>query len=97
MRWVAIFEDAQEMLAVRKEREPRHLEYLKANEQEILIAGGLRKEPGGAFVGGMWVLDVPSKERAITLIENDPYFVPAHRSYRLLAWGKALADKAVVL
>jgi uncharacterized protein len=97
MRWVAIFQDEPEMLAVRKEREPLHLEYLGTHEREILIAGGLRDEPGSAFVGGMWVLEVPSNERAVFLVENDPYFVPAHRSYRLLIWGKALAGKEVVL
>jgi len=30
-------------------------------------------------------------------VENDPYYVPEHRSYRLLTWGKALADKQAVL
>ena len=97
MRWIALFDDKPEMLVVRREREALHLAYLQQNESEILIAGGLRVVPGSAFVGGLWVLEVASKERAVTLIENDPYFVPAHRSYRLLAWGKAFADKAVLL
>lgn len=97
MRWIAIFTDTPEMLDVRKEREPLHLDYLRAHETEILIGGGCREAPGGPFVGGLWVLDVASQERAVELIENDPYFVPALRSYRLLTWGKALADKVVRL
>jgi uncharacterized protein len=97
MRWIALFDDQPSMLAVRHEREALHLAYLQQHESEILIAGGLREAPGSSFVGGLWVLEVASKERAVTLIENDPYFVPAHRSYRLLTWGKAFADKAVVL
>lgn len=97
MRWVAIFDDKPSMLAVRQEREPLHLAYLRAHENEILIAGGLREAPGGGFVGGLWVLEVESRERAVELVENDPYFVPEHRGYRLLVWGKALADKEVVL
>jgi uncharacterized protein YciI len=97
MRWVAIFDDQPSMLAVRREREPLHLAYLRAHEGEILIAGGLREAPGGGFVGGLWVLEVESRERAVALVENDPYFVPACRSYRLLTWGKALADKEAVL
>lgn len=97
MRWVAIFDDKPAMLAVRQEREPLHLAYLRAHESEILIAGGLREAPSAGFVGGLWVLEVESKERAVELVENDPYFVPEHRSYRLLTWGKALADKRAVL
>jgi uncharacterized protein len=97
VRWVAIFQDKPAMLAIREEREALHFEYLRKNDREILIAGGLRDAPGSAFVGGFWVLEVASKERAIALIEGDPYFVPTCRSYRLLTWGKANADKAVVL
>jgi uncharacterized protein len=97
MRWIALFDDQPEMLLIRQEREVVHLAYLQQHEDEILIAGGLREAPGSVFVGGLWVLEVASKARAMALIENDPYFVPAHRSYRLLAWGKAFADKAVVL
>jgi uncharacterized protein YciI len=97
MRWIVFFTDTPEMLQVRKERENLHLEYLHQHETEILIAGGCREAAGSAFVGGLWVLDVASRERAVALIESDPYFEPAHRSYRLLTWGKAFADKTVRL
>lgn len=97
MRWIALFTDTPEMLEVRKEREPLHLEYLREHESEILIAGGCREAPGGAFVGGLWVLEVTSRKRALELIENDPYFVATYRSYRLLTWGKAFADKEIRL
>lgn len=95
-RWVVMFDDQPEMLDVRREREPLHLAYLERHASEILIAGGLREAPGAAFVGGLWVLEVASRERAVELIENDPYFVPAFRRYRLLTWGKAL-DRVVTL
>lgn len=95
-RWVVMFDDQPEMLDVRREREPLHLAYLERHASEILIAGGLREAPGATFVGGLWVLEVASRERAVELIENDPYFVPALRRYRLLVWGKAL-DRVVTL
>jgi uncharacterized protein len=41
------------MLAIREEREALHFEYLRKNDREILIAGGLRDAPGSAFVGGL--------------------------------------------
>jgi uncharacterized protein len=97
VRWVAIFEDPSEMQQVRRAYEPAHLVYLSANETEIVLAGGLRDTPGGSFVGGLWVLEVKSRERAIELVEHDPYFVHGVRSYRLHIWGKALPERQVVL
>ncbi|MBP9904117.1 MAG: hypothetical protein KBF66_01070 [Rhodoferax sp.] len=49
------------------------------------------------FVGGMWVMEVCRRERAVELIEQDPYWVPEHRTVRLLTWGKGLEDRVVVL
>lgn len=97
MRWVAIFEDTEQMQQVRKTYEPAHFEYLAANESEIVLAGGLRNAPAGSFVGGLWVLEVPSRERAVELVERDPYFVHGVRSYRLHIWGKAFPERQVVL
>ena len=96
-RWVAIFDDEPGMLEVRREREPLHLAYLDLYKAEIQMAGGLREAPGADFVGGLWVLDVVSRERAVELIENDPYFVPSLRRYRLLAWGTAFPGRVVGL
>jgi uncharacterized protein len=90
MRFVAIFEDSLEMVDVRAGLEPAHLQFLEAHHAEIPMAGGLRNEAGGAYVGGLWVFEVESRERAVELIELDPYFVACPRIYRLLVWGKAV-------
>lgn len=97
MRLVAIFEDTPPMAHVRARLEPAHIEYLRSHSSEILIAGGLRDAPGGGFVGGLWVLEVPSKDRAVQLVEDDPYFRAERRPYRLLVWGKALPELEAVL
>jgi uncharacterized protein YciI len=96
MRIVAYFDDSAAMMAHRAKHEPAHLAYLKANQVEILIAGGLRPEPGGKFVGGLWVMEVESFERADELVKFDPYYAPELRSYKLLVWGKA-QDGDVIL
>ena len=44
MRYVVIFDDAPGMLAIRREREALHIEYLRTHRSEILIGGGLREE-----------------------------------------------------
>lgn len=90
MRFVAIFEEGPDMLAVRNTHEAAHLAYLEQHRDEIRMAGGLRNEHGGAYVGGLWVFEVTSRERAVQLIEHDPFHRARPRTYRLLAWGKAL-------
>lgn len=97
MRWVVIFEDSPHMLLVRKEHEPAHFAYLKVHQNEILLAGGLREGDDAPFCGGLWVMAPMAKERAIALVESDPYFIHGKRSYQLLQWGKAFQDIAVTL
>jgi len=95
-RWVVIFDDTPAMLEVRKAREPDHLRFLEKHGDTIKIAGGLRELPGDPYVGGLWVVEAEGRDELVALVESDPYFVPAHRRYRILAWGKAI-DRPVVL
>jgi uncharacterized protein len=97
MRLIAIFEDAAAMAEVRARLEPAHLAFFEAHRDEIKQAGGLRNEPGGAYVGALWVFEVVSKARAIELIEADPYWKAHPRPYRLLVWGKALPQYEVLM
>lgn len=97
MRYVVIFEDTPAMAAVRRELEPAHIAFLRAHADEILIGGGLREVPGGPFAGGLWVFEVASRERAVELIEADPYFAAEPRPYNLLVWGKATPERHALL
>ena len=97
MRWVVVFEDTPPMAAVRRKLEPAHLAYLREHAKEIVLGGGLRDVPGGAYVGGLWILEAASRDRAVQLIEGDPYFKAERRPYRLCVWGKALPDLRVEL
>ena len=96
-RWVAIFEDLPGMAQVRHEHESMHFQYLERHRDRIRIGGGLREIPGGAFVGSLWVLETETREEAVQLIEEDPYFRPGLRRYRLLVWGKAFENVPVTL
>jgi uncharacterized protein YciI len=97
VRFVVIFEDSPEMVDVRRRLEPAHLRFLEEHHAEIPMAGGLRNDTGGAYAGGLWVFEVESRERAVELIEQDPYFVACPRKYRLLVWGKALPHLTSVM
>ena len=97
MRFVVMFEEGPEMAPVREVHEPAHLAYLERWREEIRMAGGLRNQHGGPYVGGLWVIEVASRERAVELIEQDPYYRASPRKYRLLAWGKALPQYDVLM
>jgi uncharacterized protein YciI len=91
-RWIAIFEDNPESSAgwVRKKHAEDHFAYLAEHRDRILLAGGLRNDPGEWFCGGMWVMEVRDRAEAAALCEDDPYFKLGLRSwYRLYTWGKA--------
>ena len=101
MRWVAIFDDSEGSEgseAIRKEHSAAHFDYLAANSDKIVIAGGLRPGPGGWYCGGLWVMEIDSRDEGVRLVENDPYFrLGLRKGYRLLVWGKAPCYGAVAL
>jgi uncharacterized protein YciI len=97
-RWVAIFEDADDAAEIRRAHTDSHLAYLKHHADEILIGGGLRPEPDAWFSGGLWVMEVANRARAVELCENDPFFTAGLRKgYRLFVWGKALPGRTIAL
>lgn len=100
-RWVAIFEDQPREIGdpIRKDQnQEQHFDYLAAHSDRILIGGGLRPAPGEWYTGGLWVLEVETREEAVALIENDPYFkLGLRKGYRLMVWGKAPNYGAVTL
>lgn len=98
MRWVAIFDDNEGRETIRKEHSGAHFDYLSANQDKIVLAGGLRPGPEERHCGGLWVLEVDSKDEAVRLIEQDPYSrLGLRKGYRLLVWGKAPCYGAVSL
>ena len=99
-RWIAIFEDNPDEQAgwVRRQHDQDHFAYLAAHAGKIRIGGGLREAPGQWFVGGLWVLEVASREKAVRLCEDDPYFkLGLRKGYKLYVWGKAPCYGDVVL
>jgi hypothetical protein len=75
---------------------PAHLEWLKERESVILVPGGLRAEPDGPPVGGLWIVRADSKAEVESLFRTDPFWVQGLRqSYEILYWYKAFPDKTV--
>lgn len=89
-RWIAIFDDDLSAGAVRSDFSQAHFNYLAQNAGKIRMAGGLQPGPDEGWVGGLWILDVESREEAARLCEGDPFFeYGLRKSYRLMSWGRA--------
>lgn len=97
-RWAVIFRDTDDMLEIRgnKELRDQHVAYAKAHP-ELLIGGGLKPDPDSDFCGAMWIVEANEKAEVESLILADPFYVAAHRTYEIFAWGKILEDKSVTL
>lgn len=91
-RWIALFEDhpAEIGALIRRDHAQAHFDYLAGHADKIKIGGGLRDAPGEWFVGGLWVIDGATRQEAVRLCEDDPYYkLGLRKSYRLYVWGKA--------
>ena len=98
-RWVAIFEDNPETEVgwIRKRHAQAHFDYLGNNRDKILLGGGLRNTPGEWYCGGLWVMEVGSRDEAVSLCENDPFFkLGLRKSYTLYVWGTLLSNSRTV-
>src|SRR5260370_42531908 len=57
---------------IRKQHAEKHFSYLAEHRDKILLGGGLRPAPGEWYCGGMWVVEVDSRDEAVVRCENDP-------------------------
>lgn len=91
-RWAVTFSDKPEMAALRAARGAAHLDFLRARRDRILIAGALRDEPGGAFVGGLWIVEAQSRDEIMAMLAEDPFYDPALRTVTIAHWGRAFPE-----
>ena len=91
-RWAVMFSDKPEMAALRAARGEAHLEFLRARRDRILFAGALRDEPGGAFLGGLWIVEAQSRDEIMAMLADDPFYDPQLRSVSIAHWGRAFPE-----
>ena len=84
MRWVAYFQDHAGREWIRKEHAGAHFDYLASQRDKIRLAGGLRESPDAWYCGGLWIMEVESRDEAVRLVEADPYFKLGQRNGMML-------------
>jgi uncharacterized protein len=98
MLFAVIFTDRADRLAVRQQYLPDHLRWLDAHRDYVLVAGSLRRDPDAAPIGGLWIVEAPSKTHLETLLEGDPFSMHGLReSQTICHWSKAFPDRATLV
>ena len=94
MLFIVQFEDIYahhpERLPERAQHMPAHLAFLARHEKQVIAAGALRPAPDAAPIGGIWIINAPSKEAAEALLRQDPFWIAGlRRSVRVSYWARA--------
>jgi uncharacterized protein len=98
MLFVVNFADRADRLLVRQQYLPDHLRWLDANSERVLVAGSLRREPDAAPIGGLWIVEAPSRSDLEALLEGDPFWIHGLReSWTILHWSKAFPDRTALV
>ena len=71
--WMCQCQDADDVAGLRQDLLAQHLEYIESVLDRLLVGGALYDEAGD-MAGSCLVYDVQSRDEAVRLMENDPYF-----------------------
>lgn len=97
MLFAVIFTDKPNYGSLRAANLDAHIQWVAANQEAVLVAGSLRLELGATPKGGLWIVEAPSKDAVLDLMETDPFYASGLReSVEVLHWSKALEGKVLV-
>lgn len=82
--------DKPNSLALRMEHRAEHLRYLEAHKALLLACGAKLNDDGSDQGGGLYVLDVGTREEAQAFIAADPFYAAQlFKEVRITRWRKA--------
>lgn len=78
---------------VRQASRATHLDYLEANKALLLACGAKLNDDGSDGGGGVYIVDVDSREAAQAFIEADPFHTAGlFAEVKIVRWRKAYLD-----
>lgn len=77
-------------LELRKQTRAEHLDFLETNKALLLACGAKLEDDGSDKGGGLYIVDVDTREEAEAFIKKDPFFtVGLFERYNIVRWRKA--------
>ena len=84
--------------AVRQQHRPAHLDFLAQNAQLLLACGAKLHDDGSDLGGGLYVVDLDTREAAQAFIAADPFYqADLFAEVRITRWRKAYVAGACCL
>ena len=78
---------------MRQQHRAKHLEYLDANKQLLLACGAKLQDDGKDAGGGLYIVDVDTREAAQQFIDADPFArADLFDRVTITRWRKAYVD-----
>lgn len=97
MLFAVLFTDKPGHGALRAEHLNAHIDWVAQHQDTVLLAGSLRTEVEAVPKGGLWVVEAPSKEAVLDLMQSDPFYrCGLRQGVDVLHWSKALDKKVLV-
>lgn len=97
MLFAVLFTDKPGHGALRAGNLQAHIDWVADHQEVVLVAGSLRTEPGAVPKGGLWIVEAPSREAVLELMQSDPFYTCGLRqAVEVLHWSKALEKKVLV-
>jgi uncharacterized protein YciI len=91
MYFIIRFKDKPDIQAERRSFADAHAQWIASNRSWILMAGSLRFDIGQDPLGGLWMVDLASKEEAEQKISGDPYW-PLRATIEIHFWKLEFSD-----
>ncbi|GAA5232998.1 YciI family protein [Verticiella sediminum] len=80
-------------LALRQATRTAHLAYLDAHEHLLLACGAKLQDDGSDLGGGVYILDVDTRQAADAFLRADPFYAAGlFERYQIVRWRKAYLD-----
>lgn len=97
MLFAVLFTDKPGHGALRAEHLEAHVQWVAQHQDTVRVAGSLRVEPTAVPKGGLWIVEAPSRDAVMALMQTDPFWTCGLRQgVEVLHWNKALARQVLV-
>ena len=85
-----VYSEKPELLPLRAEVMPAHINFLEANADKVIASGALRDAPDSQPLGGVWIIAASDRSSVEALYQEDPFWKAGLRkSVTVRHWSKA--------
>ena len=94
MPYMILMTDKADSAKLRSDTRAVHIDYLAANQDKLLAAGGLIEDDGSGGSGSLYIVDTDERKEAERFLHGDPFHqVGLFGQVTITRWRKAFFNK----